>query len=245
MLRNRMCDFRSITAFLILALQSLSATADDQKSLVLLTEQNPPAAYRDPTTGRISGGAVDVVHVLMQSSGISYSLSILPWNRAYRRAMIEKNACVFPTNKTPERDDQFEWISPIIEGSWVIFKRPDSRINIAKFSDLRGQAIVGIMDSTAPTIIENELGQPIARAVDGIAAAKLLYGGRVDLWLSGRTTGAQAAMEAGLPVPAIAFTWKESELGIACHLDTDPSILEQLRRANDERLAASLPAETP
>ncbi len=240
-----MYDFRSIPVCLVFAFAGFGAAADDPKPLVLLTEQNPPAAYRDVATGRITGEAVDLVEGLLKSADISYSLSMLPWNRAYRRARTEKDVCIFPANMTPERRTQFEWVSPILEGSWVVFKRPESTITISDFAELGEYTLVGKMDSTATTIMEKELGHPVARAVNDVAAAKLLYGGRVDLWLSGRTSGVQAALEAGLPIPEIAFTWKESELGIACHLETDPSILEQLRRANRERLKALMLNETP
>ncbi len=232
----------AVFAFLLAA----PAKADgNQKSLILLTEQNPPAAYRDEATGQISGLAVDVVEGLMNSAGISYSLSMLPWNRAYRRARSEKNVCIFPANKTPEREAQFEWVSPILSGGWAIFKRPDSAISISDFADLRRYSLVGKMDSTATDILEKELGQPVARAVDDVAAAKLLYGGRVDMWLSGRTSVVQASKEAGLPQPELAFNWKAAELGVACHVGTDKETLELLRSANRERLDVTQTAANP
>lgn len=101
------------------------------------------------------------------------------------------------------------------------------------------------MDSTATDILEKELGQPVARAVDDVAAAKLLYGGRVDMWLSGRTSVVLASKEAGLPQPALAFNWKAAELGVACHIETDKETLELLRSANLERLSVTQTVASP
>lgn len=232
----------AVSAF---CLATPAAAEGGENSLILLTEHNPPAAYLDEATGQISGQAVEVVEGLMKSAGISYSLLMLPWNRAYRRARSEQNVCVFPANKTPEREAQFEWISPILLGGWAIFKRPDSVITIAEFADLRRYSLVGKMDSTATDILEKELGQPVARAVDDVAAAKLLYGGRVDMWLSGRTSVVQASKEAGVPQPALAFNWKAAELGVACHVGTDKEVLELLRSTNHKRLDVTQTAASP
>ncbi len=98
------------------------------------------------------------------------------------------------------------------------------------------------MDSVATEVLEEELGEPIARAVDDVAAAKLLYGGRVDFWLSGRTSAFDAAKAAGLAPPKVAFDWRPADLGIACNRATDQSILDQLRDANTARLKLLHPA---
>lgn len=236
---------RFLSAFLALLLLVSAVqlpVGADEPSLVMLTENNPPASYKDEATGRISGMAVTVTEELLQKAGVSYSLQLLPWARAYRRAASEANVCVFPANLTPEREIMFKWISPILLGGWAIFQKPDSDLVLSELADLRNHSVIGKLDSTATEILEEELGQPIARAVDDVAAAKILYGGRVDFWLSGRTSAIEATRQAGLPRPKIALDWKPAQLGIACNRDTAPELIQALQQANEARLAAEVTA---
>lgn len=236
-----MVSFRMNTTHILVAILSLvilmqPGVLAQEPELVLLTEHNPPASYLENHTDRISGVAVDVVEELLKVTKIRYRMALLPWNRAYRRATTEANVCVFPANVTPEREAVFEWVRPILTGGWAIFQTPDSELELRSLADLKRYSVIGKLDSTATEILEDELGEPIARAVDDVAAAKLLFGGRVDFWLTGRTSVIEAVRLAGVPMPKIAFDWKPAELGMACHPDTSPAILEALQKANIERL---------
>lgn len=236
MLLFRMSAKHHLLSILSLVFLVQPGVQAETPELVLLTEHNPPAAYLDEGTGRISGLAVEVVEELLGKTGVRYSMSLLPWNRAYRRAVTEPNVCVFPANVTPEREEIFKWVRPILTGGWAIFQTPESELVLNDLVDLKKHSVIGKLDSTATEILEKELGEPIARAVDDVAAAKLLFGGRVDFWLSGRTSVLDAVRAAGVPMPKIALDWKPAELGVACHPDTAPELLEALQAANTQRL---------
>lgn len=236
MILFRMSATRHLLVILSLVLLVQPGVRAQVPELVLLTEHNPPAAFLEEGTGRISGMAVEVVEELLSKTEIHYSMALLPWNRAYRRATAEPNVCVFPANVTPERLELFRWIRPILTGGWAIFQTPDSDLVLNDLTDLKKHSVIGKLDSTATEILEDELGEPIARAVDDVAAAKLLFGGRVDFWLSGRTSVLDAVRLAGVPMPKVALDWKPAELGVACHPDTAPELLEALQAANTARL---------
>ncbi len=133
-------SMRSLLAaiWLTLAPVCLSwATWAQVPALILLTENNPPASFMDEASGEITGDAVEIVRELMATTGISYSLTLLPWNRAYRRASTEPNVCVFAANKTPEREEAFSWVSPIMSGGWAIYQAPDSELVLESLTDLK------------------------------------------------------------------------------------------------------------
>ena len=213
-----------------------NARESDSK-LILLTEQNPPHAYRGGRDGEIKGFSVDIARELMATAGIRYEMALLPWNRAYRRAQTERNVCVFPTNKTPERTPLFQWISPIQKGGGAIFQKADGEIEINSVDDLKNYSLIGKMASVATDLLEEQLDIPIARAADDVAAIQLLYSGRVDLWLSGYVNASALATMNGLPAPKVAFEWKTAEFGIACSLETDSKLILDLVAANTERRA--------
>lgn len=210
---------------------------DTGRTLVLLTEQNPPHAYAGGKNGKLTGFSVDIAKELMATTGIQYDMKLLPWNRAYRRAQTERNVCIFPANKTPERENLFHWISPIQKGGWAIFQKADGEIKIDSVEDLKNYALIGKMASVATDMLEEQLDMPIARAADDVAAIQLLYSGRVDLWLTGYVNAAALATMNGLPAPKVAHEWQTAEFGIACSLETDPQLITDLVTANTERRA--------
>lgn len=214
--------------------QTLAQPADAH--LTLLVEENYPHASINAQTGKIEGEEVDIVLALLKESGISFSMSIQPWNRAFRRARMEANTCVFPINHTPERDALFQWVRPTQRGGWAIYKRPDSTIVIDKIEDVAGYTIVGKMGIQAIEQIEEITSRRVAEAATDVAAVQLLYRGRADLLISGVRDSAEAVEKAGLPKLKMAFYWKPAMFGLACSGQTDTRIIEQLRAANQRRL---------
>lgn len=227
----------NIVVFLSLAMSTSVRAEQNDWQLTLLTEHNPPHSYIDTETGAFKGGSVAIVTALMNEASIKYEIIQLPWNRAYRRTLSEKNVCLFPANKTPDRWPLFQWVAPLQSGGWAIFQRHDSNINIENLSDLKKYGIVGKMASIATDELEKTLGVKVAKAADDMGAVRLLYGGRVDLWLSGATNGPDSARMAGYPPAKVAFNWKPAEVGLICSLSTDQAIMRKLNDINALRLA--------
>ena len=225
-------------ANLFFLLLVLPAYAQPHGTLTLLVEENFPHATLNTETGNIEGIEVDIILSLMKGANIGYSMSMQPWNRAFRRAATEKNICLFPINHTPEREPLFAWISPTQRGGWAFYQRPDSDIVINALADVAPHAIVGKAGIQATSQIKELTGADVLEASTDIAAAQLLYRGRADLLISGVRDSLVATRKAGLPDLKMAFYWKPAQFGLACNLKTDEHILAALREANNQRLLA-------
>lgn len=223
--------------FLILAATSSATGETAERYLTLLTEENHPHSVQNLETGEIEGIAVDIALSLMAAAKINYSLTMLPWNRAFRRAQTEKNTCVFATNRTPEREHLFQWISPTHVGGWALYQRPDSKFSIENIDDIKALAIVGRNKSPATDKLELALKSKILRTESNEDAARLLYRGRADLWISGVFDGPASTQKAGLPDPKLVLHWMPATFGIACSHATDTILIEALNAANKRRLA--------
>lgn len=206
--------------------------------LTLLVEENYPHASRDEVSGQIVGEEVDLVVSLTNAAGIDYSMAILPWNRAFRRARTEPNTCLLPINHTPERDHMFQWVSPTQVGGWAIYQRADDNITLNTIKDMAQYKVVGKMSSQATADIEMMINKPILRAAGDVEAAQMLYRKRADLLISGVRDNLSSTQNAGLPRLKKVLDWKPAKFGLACSHKTDKSIIEKLRAANRQRLAA-------
>ncbi|NVJ96580.1 MAG: ABC transporter substrate-binding protein [Alphaproteobacteria bacterium] len=207
-------------------------TSAEETSLTLLTEENPPYSYQDIESGDLKGTGVSLVKELMRRSNTKFTLTLLPWKRAFREAQENENTCVFVVNRTPAREPLFSWVGPLFEGGWAVYKRPDSEITIQTPADMKPYNVVGKSGSASVDEIEKAAGIKIIRTGKDELAAKMLYYGRADLWVSGVVDGPLGAKAAGLPAPALALLWKKANLSLACSRQTNTALIEQLNKIN-------------
>ena len=94
-------------------LVALCATADAQ--LRLLTEDAPPMSFL--REGEPSGFSIEVVRALLARTGDSGQIELMPWTRALHLAQQDEDVALFSTVRTPERENRFQWVGPIVVGT--------------------------------------------------------------------------------------------------------------------------------
>ena len=72
------------------------------------------APYSFMRDGKPAGISTDLLKRACTEAGLRCKIRITPWMRAYHTAMIQKNALVFSTSRTPERESRFQWVGPIL-----------------------------------------------------------------------------------------------------------------------------------
>lgn len=208
------------------------APASAQENLTLITENNPPFTYPDPQTGQAVGPAVDIVKMLMDHAGISYSMQILPWRRAYRVAQVSTDTCLFLTYRTAEREALFKWVGPIVEGDWAIYKRKGSSITISTLDELKQYTVTGMYSSAHVLALEAETGIDVLETGSDELSAQMLYRGRADLWITDVLDGRVAAEAMKLPEPELVKLWRSSDMSLACSQQTAQPLIDKLSQAN-------------
>lgn len=95
----------AIRAFVLVLILSFSAQAEDIR---IVTEPWAPYTYGEGT--EIKGVVTEIVRATMERSGLSYTIAVYPWARAYDMAMTEENVLIYSIFKLPNRADKFKWI---------------------------------------------------------------------------------------------------------------------------------------
>ena len=209
-------------------LASWPSWAADPAHLKLFTEEYPPFNMVDGS-GRIVGMSTEVVQQVLQRAGISHDIELLPWVRAYNRAILERDSCVYATTRTEQRESQFKWIGPISETAWVLFARHDTSRPVNSLEDVRPYRIGGYSgDALAQYLIARNFDVDLARA-DEQNVRKLLAG-RIDYWASGRYSGAILLQREGVRNVRPVLTFNTTFLYLACN----PSLSDQtVAKLND------------
>jgi polar amino acid transport system substrate-binding protein len=101
---------------------TLNALAAD---LTLLTDNHPPLHFQQG--GQWVGFGVEVVQALAERTGDHVSLQQLPLLRALHVASTEPATGVFTILRTAERDDQYQWVGPLLEVETALYSADSTR----------------------------------------------------------------------------------------------------------------------
>lgn len=211
---------------LCLMLAAGGSQAAEPISFKLLTEDYPPFNMLAPG-GQISGSATEIVRELLQRSGVRYSIELLPWLRAYNRAVLEPNTCVYSTTRTDQREGQFKWIGPVAENSWVLYARSDTSRVLNNLEDVRRYRLGGYSgDAVAQYLIARNFDVDLANS--DVQNVRKLQAGRIDYWATGKYIGAQLVAREKVSNIRPVLTFNTTFMYLACNLGLSDQLVGQL-----------------
>ena len=202
---------KQLLAAMLLALPLAAPAA----SLQLFTEYTPPDIMRDGE--KIYGISPDKVKEIMSRAGITYTVEIMAWKRAYELALRRPDACVFSTSRTPEREAHFQWIGPLREMDWTLYGLADPPLRLATLEDARGMRIGGYSGDVRAQYLLAQ-GFTVDAAGDNFSNPRKLLGRRIDLWVTSNQLANGILTQEGLAgkiVPLLTF--RTSRTYLACN----------------------------
>jgi len=120
--------------FILLILLSLAGVGHAE--LRILWEESPPGEYLD-AKGNPAGVTIDLVKDLLQRQGIDATIRILPWKRAYAMGLQESNIALMETTRTPEREELFKWVGPILVVKRIVYRKAGDDVVLRTVEDLK------------------------------------------------------------------------------------------------------------
>ena len=79
--------------------------------LQVVTEDFPPYTYS--LNGKVVGRHTAVVRAVLERAGVPYSIKVLPWADAYRKATTEPDVLIYTLYRMPFRTGLFQWIGAV------------------------------------------------------------------------------------------------------------------------------------
>ena len=193
--------------------------------LRLLTEEYPP--FNMVVQGKLTGVSTGIVRALMARQRINYTMEVVPWQRAITTARDVPNACVFSMSRTPERENNYQWIGPLVENEWVLFAREGEVRKPKDLEDARGMRI-GSYAGDAIVHYLRERGHQVDVAPADANNPRKLMAGRIDYWATGKLIGFYILQQEAPSdiVPVLSFN--KTRMYLACHRSLDSKLVEQL-----------------
>ena len=168
--------------FLVCAFQ---VYADESEKVHAVTEEWPPYNYTNEN-GEVIGIATEVLEAVLDEADIDYHIDMLSWSRAIKLAKENSHTLIYTIYKAEHRENDFQWICPIVNTSSLSVYALESRddINLSSLAEMKKFTI----GTTERSFIYDylkingfEVGKNLDSASDEIANIRKLFKGRIDL----------------------------------------------------------------
>jgi polar amino acid transport system substrate-binding protein len=213
----------------LLLLCCLGALAQASDSVEFYIPEAPPLTFQQNPKGY--GIAGDMALAAIKEAGLHATIVESPWARAQHTVAGGKNLLITPLSRTPEREQQYTWIAPImlLERAFFSLTPPVSSFALARS---RYQRIaVGLGTPQEQTLLNGGIDpQQIVSIKLGESPINMLQRGRVDAWFTG--------------IPEASYLWPKdgpklhkspvlnaSDIYLACSQDCDAQLVQRLKRS--------------
>jgi polar amino acid transport system substrate-binding protein len=225
-----------ICALLILGLITGVVGAQE---ITVVTEEFPPFSYTE--NGEITGASTEIVRATLAKAGIQANIRVYPWARAYWMASEQKNVLIYTLARTPEREELFKWIGPIVPPIRAALFKLKKRTDIVLTSlDDAKQYDIGVVKNDGGHQILLQYGfedkKNLFPVTKGEQNIQKLLAERIDLFFSDSLFVMMKTKELGLPVEQIeeVFLAMEVENYMAFSEQTSDELVERVRTAFEQ-----------
>jgi polar amino acid transport system substrate-binding protein len=239
--RLRVFSGCSVNRTIVLVAIALAvAGAVHAATLTLLTEENPPFNYTE--NGKLTGLVADLAADAVKRAGVSYTIEVLPWERAYTRTQAERDTCLFATARLDHREKLFVWVGPLANNLWGVYGRGDFGGTVRVLNDLKPYRIGGVVnDVKVEYLRENGITNIRQVTEDRMNPPRLFLPtddrNRIDLWVTGFFGEREVAKAAKVGDIKLVFILREIPLYLACSPQTSPALVRALSAAVEKMRA--------
>lgn len=218
---------------LLLTIGSLAPVAQAQE-IKLMIQEFAPFNHTDPKTRKIVGFITDKAQAIIQRAGGSSSISSTSLARALQAARTEENTCVLSLRRTPERENSYQWVGPLIITDWALYGKKGNPNKLKNFEDAKAYRI-GSYKASATAAELRALGYTIELAGQDEENPRLMMNQRIDYWIVAEQRGMYITRQQGYEneIGRIA-SYKTIELFMLCHSGMPKQQIDLFNRINKE-----------
>lgn len=203
-----------------------------------VTEDYPPVTFvRD---GRATGIVTDIVREIAERLGIPAEIRVTSWKNAHELARLNPNVLLFSAERTPEREDLFQWIGPVGTNRAILYARRGSGIRISSLEDARKvAAIAATTDWFTEQRLKGEGFTNLLSSPEPVTGFRQLMQGEAQLSIFTDITVPAIAEEAGYTMNDLepVLTVGQTDFHIVVSKDTPVEVVRAWQ-AGLERLKA-------
>ncbi len=205
------------------------------EKITVVTEYLPPFQQANDD-GSLGGYATEVLHALFALTGDEADIQVIPWARAYDKALKEPNVLIYSIAHTKERARLFHWIGALryenfyFWGLKTKFTQPFQAL-----SELKAISIAAPNGHNSDEYLTSQGFTNIYRVVKSDQQVQMLYHNRVDMVLGNSLIIKSQAQALGyspeLLIKLMPAYELNNSLDIALSKSSDPNLVKRLQKA--------------
>lgn len=207
----------------------------DQPIIRLLTYDEPP--WVDAQQQPLQGATIELVKQLFAQAGVPYSIEVFPLKRALKMASAAPDTCVFPIERTQERETTLRWISPLVISRYGFYSAPEQAINLPTLESARPYSIASYLGSGVGEYLLSR-GFNVVEVSSAKLGPNMLAHKRFDLWVSDTRTAESLSPLAGPKLGAPDLVFLSTLRAMGCNPNTSKISIELLQTALLQMLKA-------
>ncbi|MGE5319330.1 MAG: substrate-binding periplasmic protein [Hyphomicrobiaceae bacterium] len=192
----------------------------------LVTEDYPPVTFMHD--GKPSGFVTDLVRAIAARQGIPDNIRLTSWKNAYNMALLYPKVVLFSAERTPEREERFQWVGPVGKNSAILYAKKGSGIRINSLEEAKKTAAIA---TTTNWFTEQQLQRDgfrnLRSSPDPRANVRQLMNGEVQLSIFTDVTVPEIVRSAGYSMNDLepVFTVGQTYFYIAMSKDTPADVV--------------------
>lgn len=206
----------------------------------LHTEINPPYSYmtgENVSNWASTGSSVEIVNEMQAQSSYKNLVNVTSWVAGYRALQYMPNYALFTTARTPEREELFQWVGPIVSYTDHFYTLTASTLQISTLAEAKALNSIATPHTwySHDYLTTNGFDNIVTTANTAEEAFDQLISGEVEALLLPDTMMNWLCREAGIPsatvTPQLEGDYYEGY--IAFSLNTPASVVDQWQRNLD------------
>ena len=232
---------RILILFLVAALSFLppaGVQAESRtKELRLLAAELPPYSFQIPpasvaeTPGVDQGLVYEIVSEMAKRIGHTGLIEFLPWGEAQRIARTQPNIGILALTRTPERENQYRWLSRIVTDDLILVG--GQGVDVSSLDKVKDRPVGVLGRSGAEALLRERGFTRIKPQPEEWMNARLMRQRRIDAWLAPRLMVIYAMREVGGNLEALNFgeIVRSSEIYLAASKDLPDAEVRKWEKA--------------
>ena len=152
-------------------------------TLRIITEEFPPFNFTDKD-GKIVGQSTEIVRQILQKTGTSTNIEMMPWSQGYELVQTRPNTALYSTSRMPEREDLFKWVGPIGSEENYFYVKRDSTLSLTTLEQAKAVKSIAVYRNDSNHLYLKGQGfTNLDISENDSECLRKLINGEVDVWL--------------------------------------------------------------
>lgn len=198
-----------------------------------VTETTP---YTYVANGKVTGSATEVVERTLKRAGFAnHTVQLYPWARAYEMALNEPNVLIFLIARTPDREQQFQWVGEIMSIEYHLYRLASHALKISDLESAKAYTVGVMRDDVRQQYLRSKGFDRLVVSAQSLDNFQKLLRGQVDLAPLTSDDAASLCLQTGFDCAKLVrvLTLSEASTGLymAYSLQTPSGVVQRTQNA--------------